>query len=117
VPFATDAISALREYAWPGNIRELRNMVERLMLLASSEVDMDAVRLALPVVSIASIATQPGGSTGSLAERVASFERQTVLVELERHQRHVTNTAKALGIERSHLYKKCQQLGIDLKTP
>src|SRR5277367_1405179 len=116
VPFAAEAISALQEYAWPGNIRELRNMVERLILLASSEVDMDAVRLALPAVSSASIASPPGGSNGPLSERVASFERETVLAELERHQRHVTNTAKALGIERSHLYKKCQQLGIDLKT-
>ncbi len=116
VPFASEAIRALQDHAWPGNIRELRNMVERLILLASSEVDMDAVRLALPAASSTSIATQPGGSTGPLSERVAAFERETVLVELERHQRHVTNTAKALGIERSHLYKKCQQLGIDLKT-
>ncbi len=117
VPFAAEAIRALQEYAWPGNIRELRNVVERLILLASNEVDMDAVRVALPTVSSASSPSQPPGSTGSLAERVASFERETVLVELERHQRHVTNTAKALGIERSHLYKKCQQLGIDLKNP
>jgi two-component system nitrogen regulation response regulator NtrX len=117
VPFAAEAIRALQEYAWPGNIRELRNVVERLILLASNEVDMDAVRLALPTVSSASSPSQPPGSNGPLAERVASFERETVLVELERHQRHVTNTAKALGIERSHLYKKCQQLGIDLKNP
>jgi len=115
VPFATEAIVALQQYAWPGNIRELRNLVERLILLASSEVDMDALRLALPAVTLASVTAPPGGSTGSLAERVAAFERETVLAELERHQRHITNTAKALGIERSHLYKKCQQLGIDLK--
>jgi two-component system nitrogen regulation response regulator NtrX len=50
-----------------------------------------------------------------LSERVASFERETVLAELERNHHHVTNTAKALGLERSHLYKKCQQLGIDLR--
>ena len=113
VPFASEAISALQDYAWPGNIRELRNMVERLILLASSEVDMDAVRLAMPSTAVP---LQGADSRGSLSERVASFERETVLAELERHQRHVTNTAKALGIERSHLYKKCQQLGIDLKT-
>jgi DNA-binding NtrC family response regulator len=53
---------------------------------------------------------------GALSERVLSFERAEVLKELERHNRHVTQTAKALGLERSHLYKKCQQLGIDLKT-
>jgi two-component system, NtrC family, nitrogen regulation response regulator NtrX len=46
---------------------------------------------------------------------VAHFERETVLAELVRNHHHVTNTAKALGLERSHLYKKCQQLGIDLR--
>ena len=53
---------------------------------------------------------------GPLAQRVLAFERETVLAELERHGRHVTQTAKALGLERSHLYKKCQQLGIDLQN-
>ena len=51
-----------------------------------------------------------------LAQRVLAFERATVLAELERNDRNITQTAKALGIERSHLYKKCQQLGIDLQT-
>ena len=55
------------------------------------------------------------GQTGLLAERVAGFERETILAELERNNRHITNTAKALGLERSYLYKKCQQLGIDLR--
>jgi len=53
---------------------------------------------------------------GPLASRVLAFERDTVLAELQRHGRHVTQTAKALGLERSHLYKKCQQLGIDMQN-
>lgn len=113
VGFAPEAVRALQECVWPGNIRELRNMVERLILLAGEEVDMEAVRLAMPSASAAE--HDPGA--GPLADRVAGFERAAVLAELARHQRHVTNTAKALGIERSHLYKKCQQLGIDLKAP
>ncbi len=55
------------------------------------------------------------GTEGPLAQRVLAFERAQVLEELERHGRQITQTAKALGLERSHLYKKCQQLGIDLK--
>jgi two-component system, NtrC family, nitrogen regulation response regulator NtrX len=55
-------------------------------------------------------------ATGTLAQRVQAFERATVLTELERHGCHITQTAKALGLERSHLYKKCQQLGIDLQN-
>lgn len=117
VPFSQEAIDALKEYAWPGNIRELRNVVERLLLLAGMEVDAESVRMALPAGK-ADGPRRSGGenSTGPLAQRVLAFERETVLAELERHGRHVTQTAKALGLERSHLYKKCQQLGIDLQS-
>jgi two-component system nitrogen regulation response regulator NtrX len=51
-----------------------------------------------------------------LSQRVEAFERETLLAELKRQHHHMTNTAKALGLERSHLYKKCQQLGIDLRA-
>ena len=56
------------------------------------------------------------GATGPLAQRVEAFERETLLAELKKNRHHMTNTAKALGLERSHLYKKCQQLGIDLRA-
>jgi len=118
VPFAEEAINALQQYAWPGNIRELRNVVERLLLLAAAAVDAEAVRLALPAahsVRQAANASVPD-ATGPLAERVAAFERAEVIKELGRHNRHITQTAKALGLERSHLYKKCQQLRIALKS-
>jgi DNA-binding NtrC family response regulator len=114
VTFTEGAVARLREYAWPGNIRELRNMVERLLLLATGEVDGEVVDLALPAAQAAPGA-RLNGQSGLLAERVASFEKETILAELERNHRHITNTAKALGLERSYLYKKCQQLGIDLR--
>jgi two-component system nitrogen regulation response regulator NtrX len=118
VPFAASAIEALKEYAWPGNIRELRNVVERLLLLVvDAEVDAAAVHLALPAVRTSVLAAeQDREKTGTLAERVLEFERAEVLAELERSGKHVTPAAKALGLERSHLYKKCQQLGIDLQS-
>jgi DNA-binding NtrC family response regulator len=90
----------------------LRNVVERLLLLADAEVDRKMVKTGLPLsskgLSSASIAN------GSLAERMEAFEREVVLTELGLHGHRMTETAKALGLERSHLYKKCQQLGIDL---
>jgi DNA-binding NtrC family response regulator len=118
VPFSAEAIEALKQYRWPGNIRELRNVVERLLLLAGAEVDAEAVSLALPAThSSAKAATlADADANGPLSERVMVFERATVLAELDRHNRNVTQTAKALGLERSHLYKKCQQLGIDLQS-
>jgi two-component system, NtrC family, nitrogen regulation response regulator NtrX len=116
IAFAPAAIDALKVYAWPGNIRELRNVVERLLLLAGEEVTADDVQVALPASRSAKELSPKSGSSESLAERVLAFERAQVLAELDRHGRNVTQTAKALGLERSHLYKKCQQLGIDLQN-
>jgi DNA-binding NtrC family response regulator len=138
--FAPDAIEELKRYPWPGNVRELRNVIERVLLLAAGE-DLDAatVRLALPQASSTPVwapLAAPSNSSawaqqaaplrpyghgsfgpgGTLAERVEAFERETILAELRRQNHHVTNTARALGLERSHLYKKCQHLGIDLRA-
>jgi DNA-binding NtrC family response regulator len=113
--FAADAITALQEYAWPGNVRELRNTVERLMLLATAdEVCAETVALALPI-SGSSLDPAFAG-TGPLADRVRAFEKQTILAELKRNHHQISNTARALGLERSHLYKKAEQVGIDLKA-
>jgi len=81
VPFSEEAIDALKQYAWPGNIRELRNVVERLLLLAGAVIEAEAVQLALPASRsshAAAITTAPG-IPGPLAERVATFERAEVL--------------------------------------
>jgi DNA-binding NtrC family response regulator len=113
--FALEAIEELKRYSWPGNVRELRNVVERVLLLApDGTVDDAVVRRALPQASAG--APTAALASGTLAERVEAFERETLLEELKRHHHHMTNTAKALGLERSHLYKKCQQLGIDLRA-
>jgi len=114
VPFSADALAVLQEYAWPGNVRELRNVVERLILSAiEGMVGGDVVGLVLPT---SAPATSIFAGSGSLADRVQGFEREVILAELKRSQNNVTNAAKALGLERSHLYKKAEQLGIDLRS-
>ena len=115
IPFTPEAVEALRAHTWPGNVRELRNVVERLMLLATDgQVDVATVHLALP--SASDVQSAAASATGPLANRVQDFEREAILAELKRCNNHVTNTAKALGLERSHLYKKAEQLGIDLQA-
>ena len=115
-PFDADAILELQRYPWPGNVRELRNVVERLLLLADGPVDRAAVRLALPQ-GPGDAAALPGRVfEGPLAQRMDSFEREQILAELKRQNQRMTDTARALGLERSHLYKKCQALGIDLRA-
>lgn len=116
--FTPDAIIALQNYPWPGNVRELRNVVERLLLLAvGDEVDKATVERALPNHTGAGASASGFAplTSGPLSERVAKYEREVILAELRRQSNHITNTAKALGLERSHLYKKCQQLGLDLR--
>jgi two-component system, NtrC family, nitrogen regulation response regulator NtrX len=105
-----EAYTDLDRYPWPGNVRELRNVVERLLLLADDEVDVATVRLALPAAS-----AEPSSTNGTLAERMEAHERAAILFELRKHEYRMTETARALGLERSHLYKKCAQLGIDHK--
>jgi two-component system, NtrC family, nitrogen regulation response regulator NtrX len=133
VPFTVSAIDRLKQYAWPGNIRELRNVVERLLLLAGPEIDSTDVELALPFAGLSvrvrdlnpvhsatavSSGPHPTGPhpTSPLAARVLGFERAEVLLELDRHHHNISHTARALGLERSHLYKKCQQLNIHLRS-
>ncbi len=114
IPFTPDAIDGLREYSWPGNVRELRNVVERLILLsASGQVDLETVRLALPQgAAVSSAHTE----SGALADRVQTFEREVLLAELKQANYNVAAAARALHLERSHLYKKAEQLGIDLRA-
>jgi two-component system, NtrC family, nitrogen regulation response regulator NtrX len=117
--FAVDAIAELRRYSWPGNVRELRNVVERLVLLAGeTAISAADVRSVLPAAGGASQSGAANSSleTGTLAERTEAFEKEVLLNEIRRHNFHMTNVARALGLERSHLYKKCQQLGIDLQS-
>jgi two-component system nitrogen regulation response regulator NtrX len=117
VPFTADAIAALQSHSWPGNVRELRNMVERLMLLATDgQVDLATVQMALPKTSVGAGAVPSAIGAGALADRVQSFEREVILAELKRSHQNMSLAAKTLGLERSHLYKKAEQLGIDLRA-
>jgi len=116
VPFSPEAMQALQSYAWPGNVRELRNMVERLMLLATDgQVDEATVEMALPEASSSASVAGVIGS-GPLSDRVQVFEREVILAELKRSHHNMSLAAKTLGLERSHLYKKAEQLGIDLRA-
>jgi two-component system, NtrC family, nitrogen regulation response regulator NtrX len=117
VPFSSEAMETLQSYAWPGNVRELRNMVERLMLLATEgQVELSTVLTVLPRNSASGPATSPTAGSGTLSDRVQSFEREVILDELKRSRHNMSLAAKNLGLERSHLYKKAEQLGIDLRA-
>ena len=91
-------------------------MIERLMLLATDDaVDLSTVELALP--KNAGAVNPPSSFTaGPLSHRVDAFEREVILAELKRSNYNVSQAAKSLDLERSHLYKKAEHLGIDLRS-
>ena len=108
-----DAAALLAAHDWPGNVRELRNTIERLMILTPGpQIDGDSVRAMIEP----SGARKPGASAfigGPLRDQVAASEREIILACLEKNRWHVSNTARELELERSHLYKKMRSLGIE----
>ncbi len=117
VPFSAEAMETLQSHTWPGNVRELRNMVERLMLLATDgQVDRATVEIAIPAGVTTGTGMSSTFSSGPLSQRVDVFERESILAELKRSRSNMSLAAKSLGLERSHLYKKAEQLGIDLRA-
>ncbi|MBL8743065.1 MAG: sigma-54-dependent Fis family transcriptional regulator [Myxococcales bacterium] len=105
------AIAALSAHSYPGNVRELRNVIERLVILTPDDtIDTDDVRTCLGGGSVAhGSMIRPG-----VPFRVLSEEAERAILEqaLTHHEGQMAATARALGLERSHLYKKCKALGI-----
>jgi two-component system, NtrC family, nitrogen regulation response regulator NtrX len=100
------AAEVLQRYSWPGNVRELRNLLERLVIVCPQQ------RIEphhLPPEFFRARAAQP---YSTLHEARAAYERDFILRKLEEHQWNMTRTALALGLERSHLYRKMKILGI-----
>ncbi len=105
------ALSLLMQHDWPGNVRELKNTIERMVIFAAgASLTVEDVQAALPGVKAVRGAYKRGAA---LKDLVASAEREIVLAALDANQHHIANTARELGLERSHLYKKMRALGIN----
>ncbi|HUJ60311.1 MAG TPA: sigma-54 dependent transcriptional regulator [Kofleriaceae bacterium] len=109
---ASPAMTLLMQHDWPGNVRELKNVVERLAILTGdAEVIAESdVAEALPRVKAVKAEYARGTPFRDL---VAAAEREIIVAALEANDHHVSNTARELQLERSHLYKKMRALGID----
>jgi len=109
--FNADALELLRAYAFPGNVRELRNLVERLVIMSPGiGIGADEVRAVLPR------ADAQADAGGRLGEAVREFERRQIESALQAEGGNVTRAAARLGLERSHLYKKMRKLGFQSET-
>jgi len=113
-----EALALLQEQPWKGNVRELRNVVERVLILSDADpIGPSDVRAALPGAGSGVPAARPAlmPADGTLRDILDAYERDVIRERLRTHGGHVTNAARSLGLERSHLYKKCRQLGVDIR--
>ncbi|HXJ38591.1 MAG TPA: helix-turn-helix domain-containing protein, partial [Bryobacteraceae bacterium] len=97
---------AFEEYSWPGNARELRNVIERMAILShGDELNAAAIPLELKL-------QRDSGPRSSVQEARESAEREHVLRALEEAGWNVSSAARALGIERTNLHKRIRALGL-----
>jgi two-component system nitrogen regulation response regulator NtrX len=108
-----DALDALVRYTWPGNVRELRNLVERIVIMNPAVPKLE--RKHLPTLIYREGGRRNLGEFSSLHEARASYEREYIVKKLDENSGNVARTAEALGLERSHLYRKMKTLGIAVK--
>jgi two-component system nitrogen regulation response regulator NtrX len=107
------ALEVMARYPWPGNVRELRNVIERLVIVCPYQ-KIETLHLPPELFRGASPASHRFPST--LHEARSSYERDFILRKLEENQWNMRRTAAAIGLERSHLYRKMKTLGISVET-
>jgi two-component system nitrogen regulation response regulator NtrX len=110
--FTEDAISRLQSYPWPGNVRELRNLVERIVIMKrESAVTSED----LPELNVA----QPGPASSfrfpSFKHAIDAYQREFIQHKLAQFGGNVTKAAEDMGVDRSHLYRRMRNLGINGK--
>jgi two-component system nitrogen regulation response regulator NtrX len=118
-PIAADAMAVLQSHDWPGNIRQLRNNIERLMILAAGDPDTEITAAMLPTEIGALVPAVPRGVGGEklmslpLREAREVFEREYLVAQINRFGGNISRTAEFIGMERSALHRKLKSLGVD----
>jgi two-component system, NtrC family, nitrogen regulation response regulator NtrX len=108
---SSSAINILKSYSWPGNVRELKNIMERLSIMVKSDT-IEPQHLPSPIHSIRQEKNEEFENLfipSDFREARARFEKKFILKKLEEFDGNVSKTADAMGMERSHLYRKMRQ--------
>lgn len=115
---ADDAMAVLQSHDWPGNIRQLRNNVERLMILTAGDPEAEVTAEMLPSEVGALVPTTPNGAGGEklmsmpLREAREIFEREYLVAQIARFSGNISRTAEFIGMERSALHRKLKSLSV-----
>jgi two-component system nitrogen regulation response regulator NtrX len=109
-----NALQILQRYEWPGNIRELKNLVERLLIMTPAEV-IHSGDIPSPFSKSRDMEDQfeDAFRLGSLKEAKTEFEKAFIVGKLREFKGNISQTAEAIGIERSNLHKKISAYGLD----
>ena len=116
--FSVAAQNRLRSYKWPGNVRELKNLVQRFLILGNEEIiEVDEVEKSLGYLNEKRITENYNHIDFDMPLKEArdKFEKSYLEYQLEKAGGSVSKVANAVGVERTHLYRKLKSLGIDLK--
>jgi two-component system nitrogen regulation response regulator NtrX len=115
--FNAQGLEALQKHDWPGNIRELRNLIERLLIMVPKPViDAGDVEMFLQVRAPTGVSSLSVGTNyDSLREARNVFEREVISQKLRENNWNVSKTADELKIERSHLHRKIKLLNVELR--
>ncbi|AXS40658.1 sigma-54 dependent transcriptional regulator [Breoghania sp. L-A4] len=117
-PIAPDAMAVLQTHDWPGNIRQLRNNVERLMILSRGDPDREITADLLPAevgATLPGLSSNNGGDhlmALPLREAREVFERDYLQAQIKRFGGNISRTAEFVGMERSALHRKLKSLGV-----
>jgi two-component system nitrogen regulation response regulator NtrX len=116
--FSDEAVEILKKYHWPGNVRELKNLVERLAIMAPEKV-IYAKDVPSPFNTEAGMDEELESSlmSGSYKEAKTNFEKAFITKKLKEFRGNISQTAEAIGIERSNLHKKIKAYGLDNIKP
>ncbi|WFE69323.1 sigma-54 dependent transcriptional regulator [Thiomicrospira sp. R3] len=116
--FSSDALVQLKQYSWPGNLRELKNLIQRLLILGKTpEVSEDEITLALNQTFHQFFSSANIDTSTDLKTAKERFEATYLKQLLRETSGNVSEAAKRSGVERTHLYRKLKALEIDPKDP
>ncbi len=113
VEIAPEAVEAMQGYPWPGNVRELKNIVERMLILNPQAGRLE--RRHLPAPMLKAKAANPSEEFASLQQAREAYEREFILKKIDECHGNMSRAAEALGLERSHLYRKMRALAMPVR--